>query len=90
MPDSNKFYRHYDIPGMGHCFGGPTGQPAGMFDQLRAWVENGTAPGSSPYELMVSNQVQQRIACPHPQKAKFDKGCGNAADAGCWACKGKL
>ncbi|KAK0624438.1 Tannase/feruloyl esterase [Immersiella caudata] len=90
IPDSNKFYRHYDIPGMGHCFGGPTGQPTTMFDQLRAWVENGTAPGSSPYDLTVSGQVQQRIACPYPQKTKFEKKCGDVADANCWSCKGKL
>jgi len=90
MSDTNGFYRHYDIPGMTHCFGGPSGQPESLFSQLRAWVENGTAPGSSPINLMVANQTHHRILCPYPQKAKFDKKCGDLAAAKCWGCQGKL
>ncbi|RYP62637.1 hypothetical protein DL771_009630 [Monosporascus sp. 5C6A] len=48
LPDVHDFYRHFEIPGLAHCSGGLGGQPTAMFEQLRAWVENGTAPKSSP------------------------------------------
>jgi tannase/feruloyl esterase len=43
---SQKFARYSQIPGMGHCSGGPA---TDSFDQLAAiveWVENGTGSGS--------------------------------------------
>ncbi|KAK3367718.1 tannase and feruloyl esterase [Podospora didyma] len=68
----DTFYRHYEIPGMGHCFGGPTGQPSSLFEQLRAWVENGTAPGSTPIQVTnLDGKLEDRILCPYPQKARL-------------------
>ncbi len=62
LPDVHDFYRHYEVPGLGHCYGGPSGQPSGLFAQLRAWVENGTAPGQSPIELRgLDGGVHDRI-----------------------------
>lgn len=87
VPNTSSFYRHYEIPGMAHCFGGPAGQPTSFFDQLRAWVENGTAPESSPIDLTVSGQTHHRILCPYPKRARFDKRCGDAALERCWACE---
>jgi hypothetical protein len=43
------YYRSFIAPGVGHCGGGPGLDPSGtVFDTLRAWVENGTAPETLP------------------------------------------
>ncbi|KAK5654204.1 hypothetical protein OQA88_7378 [Cercophora sp. LCS_1] len=71
LPNTDQFFRHYEIPGLEHCFGGPSGNPTTMFDELRAWVENGTAPESLPIELTVSpTETHSRIICPYPARAK--------------------
>ncbi|KAK2009001.1 tannase and feruloyl esterase [Colletotrichum eremochloae] len=89
VPDSQSFYRHFEVPGMGHCSGGASGEPIGLFDQLRAWVENGTAPDQTPVTVTdLEGEVQNRILCPYPQKAVFDRGCGVVAEARCWSCSG--
>ncbi|KAH6632833.1 Tannase/feruloyl esterase [Chaetomium tenue] len=89
VPDIHEFYRHFEIPGMGHCSGGgPSGNPTSLFDQLRAWVENGTAPDSSPVQVTdLEGAVGERILCPYPQKAIFDRDCGVAGERRCWSCK---
>ncbi|KAL0938470.1 tannase and feruloyl esterase [Colletotrichum truncatum] len=87
IPTAEDFYRHFEVPGMGHCAGRVAGEPTSLFDQLRAWVENGTAPDQTPYKVTVSeSEVHNRIACPYPKKAVFDKSCGDAAEAKCWSC----
>ncbi|OTA61480.1 tannase and feruloyl esterase [Hypoxylon sp. EC38] len=87
FPDIHDFYRHYEVPGLGHCFGGASGLPTHLFDQLRAWVENGTAPQETLVQLMgVNGTVQDRILCPYPQKARFDKICGDTSSTKCWFC----
>ncbi|KAH6844585.1 Tannase/feruloyl esterase [Chaetomium sp. MPI-CAGE-AT-0009] len=89
LPDVHDFYRHFEIPGMGHCAGGgPSGNPTSLFNQLRAWVENGTAPDSSPVQVTdLEGAVGERILCPYPQKAIFDRDCGVAGEGRCWSCK---
>ncbi|KAF5704828.1 hypothetical protein FGLOB1_8340 [Fusarium globosum] len=43
-----SFYKYYQVPALGHCWGGNGGQPEELFDQLRAWVENANSmPASS-------------------------------------------
>ncbi|KAK3290911.1 Tannase/feruloyl esterase [Chaetomium fimeti] len=89
LPDVHDFYRHFEVPGMGHCSGGgPSGNPITLFDQLRAWVENGTAPDSAPVRVTdLEGTVGERILCPYPQKAIFDQDCGAAGEGRCWSCK---
>ena len=86
----HEFYRHYELPGMGHCLvNGPSGGPLNLFNQLRAWVENGTAPEETPVKVTdLQGNIQNRIACPYPQKAVFNKGCATAAEVRCWSCSG--
>ncbi|KAF6827672.1 tannase and feruloyl esterase [Colletotrichum plurivorum] len=87
LPDTRDFFRHFDVPGLGHCTGGPSGEPIGLFDQLRAWVENGTAPEQSPVKVTdPEGVVHNRIVCPYPEKSIFDKDCGAATEARCWFC----
>ncbi|KAK6085534.1 feruloyl esterase b precursor [Seiridium cupressi] len=47
--DISEYYRFFLAPGVGHCGGGPGLDPSStVFDVLRAWVENGTAPETLP------------------------------------------
>ncbi|KLU92663.1 hypothetical protein MAPG_11607 [Magnaporthiopsis poae ATCC 64411] len=87
-PDVHSFYRLFEIPGLGHCFSGSSGPPAALFSQLRAWVENGTAPGSTGHELLnqVTGNIDNRLACPFPHKPRFDVGCGDVGREACWSC----
>ncbi|KAI8300997.1 putative feruloyl esterase [Colletotrichum sp. SAR11_59] len=34
IPEVHDFYRHFEVPGMGHCAGGESGNPVRLFDQL--------------------------------------------------------
>jgi hypothetical protein len=88
IPNTRDSYRHFEIPGWNHCGnGGRSSEPTGLFDQLREWVENGTAPEQSPVKVTdLEGDVQNRIICPYPQKAMFNDGCGTAAEARCWSC----
>ncbi|KAI2464316.1 tannase and feruloyl esterase [Annulohypoxylon bovei var. microspora] len=87
VPDIHDFYRYFEVPGLGHCGYGPSGLPTGLFDQLRAWVENGTAPEHTSVQLKgLDGEIQNRILCPYPQKAKFDEPCGDPANSKCWFC----
>ncbi|KAI0883782.1 tannase and feruloyl esterase [Annulohypoxylon maeteangense] len=87
VSDVDGFYRYFEVPGLGHCGYGPGGLPTGLFEQLRNWVENGTAPEQTSFELKgVNGTSQNRIACPYPQKAKLDETCGDAANSKCWLC----
>ncbi|KAK3346358.1 Tannase/feruloyl esterase [Lasiosphaeria hispida] len=87
LPDTPSFYRYFEVPGLGHCFGGRAGQPSSLFEQLRAWVENGTAPGQTPIDVNAADgTVHHRILCPYPHVSVFDEGCGDAAAVACWSC----
>ncbi|KAK4141255.1 tannase and feruloyl esterase [Dichotomopilus funicola] len=88
IPEVDDFYRHFEGPGLGHCgIMGTSGLPVGLFDQLRAWVENGTAPDQTRVDITdLEGETQRRILCPYPQKAVFDKDCGATGDEKCWSC----
>ena len=75
-----EYMRHFEIPGLGHCFGGSSGQPTHLFSQLRAWVENGTAPEQSPITIRdLNGKGQDRIICAYPKEPRFHHG-------GSWYC----
>lgn len=38
------YYRFFKAPDMGHCYSGAGPLPTYAFDQVRAWVGNGTVP----------------------------------------------
>ncbi|KAL3482630.1 Tannase/feruloyl esterase [Aspergillus germanicus] len=86
VPD---LYRYYRVPGLKHCSGGLGGQPIHLFDQLRAWVENGTVPGISPVTITLpSNTTMEKVICPFPQKAVYRRGCGkHSPSEACWKCQ---
>ena len=41
---TSRFARLFLAPGVGHCGGGPGPAPAGQFDAVVRWVEQGQAP----------------------------------------------
>jgi feruloyl esterase len=78
------FYRYYRVPGLGHCWGGNGGQPVHLFDQLRGWVENGTAPDSIPVTVTLpTNNTMGQVLCPWPKKAVLKPSELNST----WACE---
>ncbi|KFA75667.1 hypothetical protein S40288_08561 [Stachybotrys chartarum IBT 40288] len=68
----HDFFRYFEVPGVGHCAGGPGGHPNQVFAALRAWVENGTAPDSIPIDVPRLPPSQTRVICPYPQKVQVD------------------
>lgn len=95
-PSAHDFYRQFFSPGVGHCGGGTGVMPIDPIGQLRAWVENGTAPetlhAGSVYPVNASTaavvgdeNVKFVDLCPYPQVSKY-KGSGNPALASSYAC----
>ncbi|KAH7309650.1 Tannase/feruloyl esterase [Stachybotrys elegans] len=88
VPETQSFYKHFSIPGLGHCGGGLGGQPIALFEQLRAWVEEGVEPHNTPVSYNSPNgEAWERIACPYPQKAMPSDGCEDYHTVDCWECK---
>ncbi|CAI6092298.1 unnamed protein product [Clonostachys chloroleuca] len=84
----DDFYQYYRVPGLAHCAGGAGGQPIALFDQLRLWVENGTAPSHSPVTIKLpDNTTRVEIICPYPSKAVFGRPCTNLTSTSCWSCE---
>ncbi|KAF7560347.1 hypothetical protein G7046_g3804 [Stylonectria norvegica] len=77
----DSFYRHFQVPGLGHCTGGNGASPKTAFDQLRAWVENGTKPETVPVTFNGTGNLQfDRPLCPFPKIARFTGGDPTSAE----------
>jgi feruloyl esterase len=93
------FFRFYEVPGMGHCFGngsvnGCTGisppadpalpAPGQLFQILQNWVEQGVVPDS----IRVSNTkgTVSRPLCVFPKKIVY-LGSGDRATADSYGCR---
>ncbi|KAH6646161.1 Tannase/feruloyl esterase [Truncatella angustata] len=74
MPDAHGFFRYFEVPGLGHCYGGNGGQPTHAFEALRDWVENGKAPDNIAIDVPRHGQAQRRVICPFPQKVRVKAG----------------
>jgi feruloyl esterase len=82
FPDVHDFYRLFESPGLGHCSGGQGGQPTTVFDALRVWVENGTAPETLPVAYPgLNGTMQNRILCPYPKLARYVGGNVSSVDS---------
>ena len=82
------FWRHFEVPGLGHCFGGSSGNPEGLWEQLKGWVEEGKAPpGVTGVGVVgLDGTVGRRVLCAFPGKARYNKSCGNVKEEKCWEC----
>lgn len=70
-PTAGSFYRVFEAPGVAHCFGGAGFVPHSAFDQLVAWVENGTVPDT----LTATNMDGHlRELCPYPKEQSYIGG----------------
>lgn len=89
-PNIRDYFRHFETPGVAHCFAGPGPFPLTAFLSLVDWVENGKAPeklqavslpapDGTPPAVRVT-----RPLCPYPQVAAY-KG-GDANDAASFEC----
>ncbi|RDW75520.1 carboxylic ester hydrolase-10 [Coleophoma cylindrospora] len=72
----HDYYRLFLAPGLGHCLGGTGAYPAGTFDAMRNWVENGTAPETLLAESLGSPTLTRPL-CAYP-KMQYYNGTGNA------------
>ncbi|KAJ5487139.1 hypothetical protein N7530_001439 [Penicillium desertorum] len=82
----HEYYKLFEAPMMGHCFGTKGGYPSTMFESLVAWVESGNAPTSLPVKYSPEDgKTYDRILCPYPQQAKY-KGTGDVTSADAFYC----
>jgi hypothetical protein len=94
-----SFARLYNVPGMGHCSGGPATDQFDLLTPLVRWVEQGQAPGAvtarargpgsagevNPEVPADWSPARTRPLCPHPQVARFLGGSlESAASFVCW------
>lgn len=102
LAQTQKFYRLFLAPGVGHCGGGPGpnqfGQAGGGGDAehdlvaaLERWVERGVPPTQVVATKFISDDTAKGVAmtrplCPFPQVAKY-KGSGAVIDAANFACE---
>ncbi|KAF9873395.1 feruloyl esterase b precursor [Colletotrichum karsti] len=74
-PNVEDYYRFFPAPGVSHCGGGSGFDPSDyVFDALRAWVENGTAPETLTGEgAAVGNSSESRKVnlCMYPKILTF-------------------
>jgi feruloyl esterase len=91
-PNIRSFFRHFETPGVAHCFAGPGPFPLTAFLDLVNWVEKGQAP-----EHLTAQQLggmdgsppeveRTRKLCPWPTVPVWN-GSGDVNDAGSWECK---
>jgi feruloyl esterase len=85
---ASEFIRLFAVPGLGHCFLGPSTSEFDAFGPMVDWVENGvapdrlvaTAPAGSPWP------GRTRPLCPYPQQARYS-GSGRIEDAANFVCQ---
>lgn len=78
-PKVHDYYRLFEAPGVGHCYGIGGLYPAPLFQSLINWVEKGEAPDKLIIDTSTFGATKSRILCPHPQKARY-KGNGAPND----------
>lgn len=98
----DDFVRLYNVPGMGHCAGGPATDQADFITPLVNWVEYGQAPGAivatargpgnpggANAEVPPSwSPTRTRPLCPYPAVARYT-GQGDVESAASWSCAGR-
>jgi len=81
VPNTDDFYRYFEVPGVNHCMGGVGHFPTTALDALVQWVEKGRAPKHLDGEARDST----RPICPYPLVAAY-KG-GDVKAAASFECK---
>lgn len=88
-PNVTDYYRFFLAPGVAHCGLGPGLDPhLTVFDSLRAWVENGTAPETIPATgpaVGDQNATREVNLCLYPRQLTFIGSDPN--DAASFTCQ---
>ena len=85
-PDFQSYYRHFEAPGVGHCYSASGLYPAATFDSLVRWVEQGIAPDVLEVDMTeLKGPRKSRILCPFPKRSKY-KGSGDTMQAESYYC----
>ncbi|PKX97746.1 tannase and feruloyl esterase [Aspergillus novofumigatus IBT 16806] len=71
-PKAQDFYRFFEAPGVGHCYGGLGPIPNGAMSQLMEWVEKDHPPATL-HATKGSNNTARDL-CPYPLRQKFIGG----------------
>jgi hypothetical protein len=82
---TQAFARYFQVPGMGHCGGGPALDRFDAFGALVDWVEKGQAPA----HLRATGAAfpgRTRLLCPYPQRPRY-LGAGDTNDAASFRCE---
>jgi hypothetical protein len=86
-PNVGDFYRYFNVPGLGHCYGGVGGQPTALWQALVDWVERDTIPETLPISFSDTNGTQyERILCPYPEKASLVSASLDVTKAESYKC----
>ena len=78
MGDVNGFYRLYLLPGVLHCRGGAGPDKVNWLNAMRAWVEQGHAPGAvvastAPHPGQPPPASPTQPVCPYPATPDGDR-----------------
>lgn len=70
-----SFFRLYLVPGMAHGGGPGVNQAPNLLDAIRAWCENGSAPGALTGRHVVNGKAEWEMPLyPYPQKTGWNAG----------------
>jgi Tannase and feruloyl esterase len=100
VPNSSNVVRHFSVPSMSHCSGGPAADQFDALTPLVQWVEQGKAPqailasvrgagnaGGVNAELPKEwSNTRTRPLCAYPRVAMY-KGTGNIEEAANFSCQ---
>jgi feruloyl esterase len=73
-PSVHSYFRHFEAPGVGHCYSASGLYPSSIFDNLVNWVEKGQVPDKLEFAVsaLTGPRNARRILCPYPQRARFN------------------
>ena len=84
----SPWFRHFIVPGNGHCGGGAAPQVAGMFQTMVNWVEASVAPDTlTSTQTLTGGVTRTRPVCAYPKVATYLGGGANANLATSWVCQ---
>jgi len=86
LVETQKFFRFFPVPGMGHCSGGAGPNTFDALSALDQWREHGLAPG----QLLASHSSngaidRTRPICAYPKVARY-QGAGSVDVAASFVC----
>ncbi|KAL2857347.1 Tannase/feruloyl esterase [Aspergillus pseudoustus] len=80
---AHDFFRFFEAPGVGHCYGGLGPVPNGALNQLVHWVEKGAAPDTLGADR--GHNGTARNLCPYPLHQVYIGG--DPSRAGSFTCR---